>query len=61
MPIIETEFEVFCGKCGAGLCMNTTVDGARVYVEPYEYCMKEAYTYGYDEGYEKGENRADEN
>ncbi|MFA6977106.1 MAG: hypothetical protein WC194_10365 [Mesotoga sp.] len=61
MPILETEFEVFCDKCGAGLCMSTTVKGSSIHVEPCECCINEAYQDRYDDGYREGENRNDEN
>lgn len=61
MPILETEFEVFCYKCGTGLCMSTTVKGSSIHVEPCEHCINEAHQDGYDDGYREGENRNDEN
>lgn len=72
MPIIsgevtttaELEFEVFCGKCGEGLCNqsetgNTPRRGAPfVRVQPCEVCLDrakdEGRSNGYDDGYDKG-------
>jgi len=45
MPTFETpveiDFQVYCAKCGAGLCRYTTVSGDDVDVEPCPECMKE--------------------
>jgi len=56
MPYIKTdvEFEVFCDKCGAGLCGDTTVKGSSVYVAPCGSCLTEARDGGYENGYEEG-------
>jgi hypothetical protein len=62
MPELTAQFEVFCSKCGAGLCMNTTVRDPTsyngvpgVYVEPCEKCRDDAHDEGFDEGYAKRE------
>ncbi len=62
MPVFEVEFEVYCAKCGAGLCNNTKTNDARysysgahmaiLEVAPCENCLNEAR----DDGYEKGVN-----
>ena len=52
---VTVEFEVFCAKCGAGLCGNcTTGTSSRrgmpyVQVEPCEACLKESYENGVEE------------
>ncbi len=51
MPLIY--FEVFCAKCGRGLCPLTTVDesnGVNVVIEPCPRCLREAEKDGYDKG-----------
>ena len=46
------EFEVFCGRCGAGLCGNSrtgsTARRGRLYVEvdPCEACLKNEFECG---------------
>jgi hypothetical protein len=62
MPVFEVEFEVYCSKCGAGLCNQTKTENAsysysgtrmaRLEVEPCENCLKEAKDEGYEEGKE---------
>ena len=65
MPEFTIEFEVYCEKCGAGLCPNTSTEEAdrnrrypRAYVEPCEKCLSDAKSDGYDEGYQEGEKSA---
>ena len=64
MPELTLEFEVFCGKCGAGLCGNCTEGKTRgrgtpfIQVEPCGICMEGAKDAGYDKGYSDG--KADE-
>lgn len=45
MPILEVEFEVYCDRCGAGLCAKTRVSQRKkvheLYVEPCEGCLQE--------------------
>lgn len=51
MPLIY--FEVFCAKCGNGLCKLTTVDersGIKLEVQPCPECLKEAENAGLDKG-----------
>ena len=56
MPSLE--FEVFCSRCGDGLCRNATVKGTKVYIEPCERCLERAKeegdSTGYDRGWDKG-------
>lgn len=57
MPTFELDFEVFCAKCGAGLCnqSDATTDryGSRVSVEPCSKCMDDANYEGYLKGKEE--------
>lgn len=68
MPDITVNVEVYCARCGEGLCGQT--DSIRGYnrgepqfrVEPCEKCLDvakdvgddEGYSRGYDEGYAEG-------
>ncbi len=58
MPTIEAEFEVYCDRCGAGLCNATNVvtdyRGTRANVEPCTACLENERDKGYDEGYDQG-------
>jgi hypothetical protein len=60
MPTLPLEFEVYCGKCGAGLCGNCTEGktpgrGAPlIKVDPCEKCLENAKDEGDTEGYERG-------
>lgn len=58
MPHIE--FEVWCAKCGAGLCRqcDTTKDGRGITVEPCEQCLDAKYAEGHDSGYSDGYDEA---
>lgn len=67
MPEFTVSFEVYCGKCGAGLCNNSRGEERRgtlrVTVDPCEACLAsekdegdtEGYNRGLDEGFAKGE------
>ena len=56
MPSID--FEVYCSKCGYGLCNSTKVNqgsrGIIVEIEPCPECLKSAYDEGHTDGYDKG-------
>jgi hypothetical protein len=63
----EIEFVVYCERCGAGLCRNTTVaprrfsrirEAQRVDIEPCAACLGKARTEGYDEGFDAGVDKA---
>jgi hypothetical protein len=65
MPELEATpvlFEVYCGRCGAGLCNNTSVSMRRhmqaVNVEPCENCLRAEWDGGFNEGYAKAEKEA---
>lgn len=53
---VEVEFEVFCAKCGAGLCNQSTtgITPGRgqnyVSVEPCDTCLSIAHDEGYNDG-----------
>jgi hypothetical protein len=65
---VTIEFEVYCNKCGAGLCMEASTTDASgrysakslpsVHVNPCPDCIKEAKDEGHDEGYEEGKNES---
>lgn len=65
MPTLELEFEVFCGKCGNGLCNNTREGKTRnrqypcINVDPCEKCLTESRDDGYNTGYAEAEKRAE--
>lgn len=52
---VTAEFEVFCAKCGAGLCGNCTSGYTRgrghpyIQIEPCERCLTDAYENGKSE------------
>ncbi len=54
MPDINVNIDVYCGKCGAGLCHQTSVrdyrGGHSLDVDPCEKCLSEANGEGYEEG-----------
>jgi hypothetical protein len=62
MPEFTIDFEVFCDKCSAGLCNQSTTGEKhgvpRVHVALCESCEKsiraEAYQEGYDAAYDTG-------
>lgn len=51
---VVIEFETFCGRCGAGICGNVTVEEnhryPRIIVDPCEKCLSAAHNEGYEEG-----------
>ena len=64
MPLIDIDIEVYCDKCGAGLCGQTTAVNTRsrgapsFRVAPCERCLETARdggrSDGEDAGYELG-------
>lgn len=60
MPSFEVTFEVFCAKCGAGLCHQTGTRVSRtrgepqITVEPCQNCLDTAHSEGYKEGKSDG-------
>ncbi len=65
MPDIEVSIEVYCARCGGGLCNQTEATRTRYRsepsfrVEPCERCLQEARSKGYDEGLEEGRLEGD--
>ena len=61
MPSFETtcEFEVYCAKCGTGICNNCdtmktyTRNANRLEVNPCEKCLQSAHDDGYAEAEEE--------
>lgn len=55
MPTIPVEFEVFCGRCRAGLCKQSTVKTTLRHgtpfleVDPCEVCLGREYERGRNE------------
>jgi hypothetical protein len=70
MPKLEgneeiIEFEVYCARCGAGICGNVDVSHGRaghriLRIDPCERCLKSERDEGYDEGYQEGQTEAEE-
>jgi hypothetical protein len=58
MPQIKIDVDVYCGKCGNGICHLTSVSQNNFHVEPCDRCMEEAeekgHSKGWDEGYKEG-------
>jgi hypothetical protein len=68
-PTFSLEFEVFCGKCGAGLCNQSSTSNSNrrqmnaVNVDPCKKCITEAceeaadaaHARGFDAGYAAGQ------
>lgn len=58
MPAIEIDIDIWCAKCGTGLCngsVATTRQGRPAFdVEPCEACLDRARTLSDDEGYDRG-------
>ena len=55
MPSLETNFDVFCAVCGAGLCNNAEVTypiqkQPRIDITPCENCLDDAREEGREEG-----------
>lgn len=54
-PSIEIDIEIFCGRCGQGLCQNSSSGRTREKQQPYfnvdpcERCLDEAKQEGYEE------------
>lgn len=56
MPKIEAEFEVWCDRCGAGLCGQCRETRGGITIEPCENCLNSEYNEGYDKGYDDGKD-----
>jgi hypothetical protein len=61
MPEIAVNIEVYCAKCGEGLCNQTEATRTNgrgepsFRVDPCERCLDASRDEGYSEGYEEGE------
>lgn len=65
MPDITVDVEVFCAKCGSGLCRDTSVEYSihnipYLRVAPCEACIEQSRQDGYDDGYTEGEAKGGE-
>lgn len=55
MPTLELEFEVFCSRCGAGLCWTCTEGKTKgrgmpyISLPPCDKCMEREYERGRDD------------
>lgn len=62
---VDVDFEVFCGRCGAGLCNSTSVRRSRfrgapqAVVEPCERCLQAERESGYVDGVDSREDEVD--
>jgi len=58
---VNVDFEVFCAKCGAGLCSQSTGGNSTrrnypyVQVEPCKKCLEAEWDAGHDAGYNECE------
>ena len=59
MVDVTVDIQVYCNKCGAGICRNVTVDGNEFHVDPCEDCLNEAATDGHTEGYNERNHEAE--
>ncbi len=60
MPDVTVNVDVYCGRCGDGLCNQTTYKenytgrDKAFHVEPCEKCLDAAKDEGDDKGYTRG-------
>jgi hypothetical protein len=54
MPDIDVtvNIDVWCAKCGAGLCGQTKTISGAFHVYPCEACLEKAESEGYDRGWD---------
>jgi hypothetical protein len=57
--------DIYCGTCGAGLCRTSSADtnrsgGHRITVNACETCVQSARDEGYGEGWDDGQEDADD-
>ena len=61
MSSIEVDIEIYCAKCGAGICNNAEATRTKqrnepsFRIQPCEDCLEDARKEGHDEGYKQGE------
>ena len=68
MPEITFDVELYCTKCGAGICASGTVTERRrqacFQIDPCEKCLEHAKSdadeEGYARGYDEGRNSVEE-
>jgi len=54
---VDVNVELFCGKCGTGICDNGTQRRNRsgaLDIDPCAHCLKVAYDEGHSDGYKEG-------
>lgn len=51
---IRIDVQVWCAKCGKGLCRQSDGGAESVTVEPCQNCLDQAFDEGKDEGYNSG-------
>ena len=62
MPEIEVNIELFCSRCGAGICNNATAGKTKIRrepcfeIEPCQKCLQKEREEGYSDGYDVGFN-----
>lgn len=63
---VSLDFEVFCGRCGAGICNNADTRESRtrrypqVTIDPCERCLENAQETGEEKAREEMQERIDE-
>lgn len=64
MPEIAVDIELYCAKCGAGICANGTATTRRhqpcFQIEPCEKCLQNAEEHGREKGYKEGYEEANQ-
>jgi len=59
MPNVTINIDVYCARCGRGLCHQTESTITKnqpsflIDVEPCEYCLDLSYNEGYRKGYDE--------
>lgn len=54
MPKVEVEIEVWCARCGTGICNLAEGTHKGLVVEPCDRCIDEAKEDAYNDGLEDG-------
>lgn len=53
MADVLIDIQVWCSKCGKGICDNVSQDKKRIghiHIDPCKYCLKNSFDEGYEEG-----------
>lgn len=62
MPAIEVDIELYCGRCGEGICANGTATAKRrkecFVIDPCERCLQKESDNAFEDGHEKGYEEA---